>query len=51
MWFFNQHSGVTRPAQGLQLTESLFGHQNVSSPDAGIKPNNLAAEASMCANH
>ena len=31
--------------------ESMFGHQNVSSPAAGIKPDNLAAEASMCANH
>ena len=31
--------------------ESMFGHQNVSSPVAGIKPNNLAAEASMRANH
>ena len=31
--------------------ESMFGHQNVSSPAAGIKPDNLAPEASMCANH
>ena len=31
--------------------ESMFGHQNVSSPGAGIKPHNLAAEASMCTNH
>ena len=31
--------------------ESMFGHQNVSSPAAGIKPDNLAPEANMCANH
>ena len=31
--------------------ESMVGHQNVSSPAAGIKPDNLAPEASMCANH
>ena len=31
--------------------ESMFGHQNVSSPAVGIKPDNLAAEASMCVNH
>ena len=31
--------------------ESIFGHQNVSSPSAGIKSDNLAAEASMSANH
>ena len=31
--------------------ESMFGHQNVSSPAAGIKPDNLAPEASMFANH
>ena len=31
--------------------ESMFGHQNVSSPAAGIKPVNLAPEASMCAYH
>ena len=31
--------------------ESMFGHQNVSSPAAGTKPDNLAPEASMCANH
>ena len=31
--------------------ESMFGHQDVSSPAAGIKPENLAPEASsMCAN-
>ena len=56
---------MTLPAQGLQLTslskfsvipandtkESMFGHQNVTSPATGIKPDNLAPEASMCANH
>ena len=31
--------------------ESMFGHQNVSSPAAGIKPDILAPEASMCTNH
>ena len=31
--------------------ESMFGHQNVSLPAVGIKPDNLAPEASMCANH
>ena len=31
--------------------ESMFGHQNVSSPAAGIKSDNLAAESSMYANH
>ena len=31
--------------------ERMFGHQNISSPAAGIKSDNLAAEASMCANH
>ena len=31
--------------------ESMFGHQNVSSPAAGIKPDNLAFVASMFANH
>ena len=31
--------------------ESKIGHQNVSSPAAGIKPGNLAPEASMCANY
>ena len=36
----------------LQMTkESMFGHQNVSSPAAGIKPDILAPEASMCTNH
>ena len=31
--------------------ESMFGHQNVSSPAAGIKPDIQAPEASMCTNH
>ena len=31
--------------------ENMFGHQNVSSPAAGIKPDILAPEAGMCANH
>ena len=31
--------------------ESMFGHQNFSSPAVGIKPYNLAPKASMCANH
>ena len=31
--------------------ESMFGHKNVSSPAAGIKPDILASEASMCTNH
>ena len=34
------------------IRESMFGHQNVSPPAAGIKSDNLAPEASsMCANH
>ena len=31
--------------------ESMFGHQNVSPHAAGIKPDILAPEASMCTNH
>ena len=34
-----------------ETKESMFGHQNVSSPAAGIKPDILAPEASMCTNH
>ena len=37
------------PANGTK--ENMFGHQNVSSPAAGIKPDILAPEASIYANH
>ena len=31
--------------------KTFVGFFNVSSPAAGIKPDNLAPEASMCTNH
>ena len=44
-----QHTFSVIPANDTK--ESMFGQQNVSSSAAGIKPDILAPEASMCANH
>ena len=45
-----QHTYLVSSLQN-DTKESMFGHQNVSSPAAGIKPDILAPEAIMCANH